>query len=88
MTGTVDRQPISRTIGIRRERDGQAMKYAYVNADGYIRHYSLLRDTLYKWLGLVDFTENLSRYRPIPLPQDLPQVVELMDSVIQRESHA
>ena len=57
MTRTVDRQPISRTIGVRRERDGQAMKYAYVNADGYIRHYSLLRDSLHKWLGLLDFTE-------------------------------
>ena len=57
MTRTVYRQPISRTIGVSRERDGQAMKYANVNADGYIRHYSLLRDSLHKWLGLVDFTE-------------------------------
>ena len=57
MTRTVDRQPISRTIGKRRERDGQAMTYAYVTVADYILHYSLLRDSLHKWLGLVDFTE-------------------------------
>ena len=33
------------------------MTYAYVSVADYILHYSLLRDSLHKWLGLVDFTE-------------------------------